>query len=255
MNDEQKNEKEQPGNSETSNQKVIEGPVREEQAHQHHQPSTSLSQQWHCVSIDKRFETGIALIGLFIAAILAVVAACQLSAMKDQTASMQGQLTEMKSGSEAAIASSRAWIMQTSYHHSVVGSKHHFSVTLKNYGHTPAFNIRIRWEVIYVEGQPIVYPKFTHWECPTSNKAGDKVYEMRPGIIADGGTLDTDFDSAILSEDQLRSIRDKTARLFLHGCITYRDVVTPIERRTELAGYTVGNFDGIGIYDAYENIE
>lgn len=53
--------------------------------------------QWRDLSLDRKIESGIGVVGLIVAIVLAWTAVGQLAAMKEQTDSMRGQLAEMKS--------------------------------------------------------------------------------------------------------------------------------------------------------------
>lgn len=98
MSDDQRSNKEQECDYEFPGVDIVEYSSRERQRSQDKQPSKSLHQKWQDLGIDRQIESGVALVGLVVAGVLAVTAINQLNAMREQTTSMQAQLAEMKAG-------------------------------------------------------------------------------------------------------------------------------------------------------------
>ncbi|THI90752.1 MAG: hypothetical protein CAF41_003095 [Nitrospira sp. CG24A] len=99
MNDHQQTGKDYSGNDESPIEEIIEEAKRNRERDEEEQPSKSLSQQLKELGLDRKIELGVAVVGLIIAIVLAIIAGFQLGAMREQTTKMQGQLDEMQKGS------------------------------------------------------------------------------------------------------------------------------------------------------------
>jgi len=98
MNEENQTRQGNSCDDEPSLESIEKDSARQDQTSTHVAPSKSFLQQWRELSLDRKIESGIGVVGLTVAIVLAYTAVNQLDAMKEQTAAMKSQLDEMKSG-------------------------------------------------------------------------------------------------------------------------------------------------------------
>jgi hypothetical protein len=128
-----------------------------------------------------------------------------------------------KESADAAVASARAWIAVTNWNpptsEKVNGG---IGIWMQNVGKTPGLSLRLREEPHFLaagEKEP------TYTECPSSDpipigntmQAGEHPRFISPLPLLKAQRLDPKQISAL----------GHGARLILHGCVTYRNVVGP----------------------------
>lgn len=224
MNDDNQGHHDQGCDDESPIEKKKEDAKREGKSKQEKETARSLPQQIRDLGIDRRIELGVALVGLIVAVVLAYTAINQLSAMKDQTTSMQGQLTEMKIAGEATRLEQRAW----------VGVKHlRLLDELKagrviiaqadytNTGHTPALdtNAHIGTHMSHISEEPVDIGNISQARMkPTRQK---KPFVVFPNQLFSSGPVRFDFTPTKLD---IENIMTSKMLLYVFGELSYTDV-------------------------------
>lgn len=226
----------------------------------------SFQKRWASLDLAKKIEAWIGVAGLFFAAILAVTAILQMCAMREQ-------LDEMRNGSrdtqtiaesariqtentiklaDASIASTAAWIAVESWDYKGIQKDHAvFQVVLKNVGKTPATNVTTGWEFLFSKGQDLTILKRDPWQCPETSSS--------PGIVPPDKTWVTFVNTPVFPAEQLKMLERKEARVFIHGCAKYHDVLSDKERITQIGVFypPLLNDTGknLGIYAPYSRMK
>ncbi len=172
----------------------------------------------------------------------------QLDSMREQTKAMQAQLAEMKSGSEdtktiaeaarhqaetakiladSSSASTAAWIVTDTWDYKIEKDRIVFEMGYKNVGKTAAIDTKFGMEFTLIEGPNLgKIPLYAPFQCPPMNAS--------PGILPPNERVINKITNKPYSVDQLRLIADGKGKIFIHGCIIYRDVISDRERITEI---------------------
>lgn len=163
------------------------------------------------------------------------------------------QTTEAtKLSADAAAASTAAWIAVDGFGiTSIDKDQITFEIGFKNIGKTPALKAESGWEFSFINPSGPYdltnIPKFDPYKCPKAT--------VHVGILPPDKVWGTKLHSGTygMSEAQEQMVRNRTAKLFIHGCATYHDVLTDKERITEVGAYFPGtsNPSDIGVYLYY----
>ncbi|HEY3306518.1 MAG TPA: hypothetical protein VGL70_23605 [Candidatus Binatia bacterium] len=130
-----------------------------------------------------------------------------------------------KEAADAAAASTAPWIVaDIAEYRGVVSNEAVFYVVLKNVGRLPALEASAGWEITVVPMDEL--PTYKAWACPKAGPSPAIVPVEKPWKI---------YISKPLNTLQMKMLASRTGRIFLHGCATYRDVLTTRDRITELA--------------------
>jgi hypothetical protein len=173
-------------------------------------------------------------------------AASDSADISKQHAENAGKLAESAvRQADASIAGIRPWITTTKWDYlGMKESRYIFAVVFKNVGKTPALDAITNWEFTFVPAQN---RKPDYSNCPTNKKL-----EFRPGNISAEGSWRMEFQSDPLTDAQLKMLENKTAKLYINGCTTYRDIIANQIRVTQAAGFFPSNIGpGVQVYDAY----
>ncbi|WP_289268652.1 hypothetical protein [Nitrospira tepida] len=174
-----------------------------------------------------------------------------------QWQSMQDTLTETRRASDAAAASTSALIaVERFVIKSIEKDGVVFDITFKNIGQTPALEAKAGFEFEFIGGPPNDFtgiPQYDSYQCPKTN--------VNLGILPPNKTWGTTLPtgSGKMSAEEIQMIKNRTAKIFIHACAKYRDVLTERERITEVGAYYPGTFDptdlGVAIYGPYSRMK
>ncbi len=157
-----------------------------------------------------------------------------------------------KISADAAAAATAAWIAVERFTiKSIEKDQIIFDIVFKNIGKTPALDAKAGWEFMFINQSPpndlTNMPKRDPYKCPER-------MSVNLGILPPDKTWGNivPSESGHMSIDEVQRIKNRTAKLVIHGCAKYRDVLTDKERITEFEGYYPGSFEpadmGIAIY-------
>jgi hypothetical protein len=126
---------------------------------------------------------------------------------------------------DAGTAGVKAWIAYDRLQIATKASQVIWTVVFRNVGKTPALDVATGWEFRFLPSS-VREQKFE--SCPTGQGS-------RPGLVAADQGWSTEI-TATLTDAQLKLLNDKTARLWVHGCATFFDILDTQKRRfTEVA--------------------
>jgi hypothetical protein len=190
---------------------------------------------------DNRKTRNIAIFAVIGAWIAALVAGIQSYEMIKTT-----KANEL--AANAAAAATAAWIIfEAAEYRGMTGNRAIFYVALKNVGKTPALDASTGWEVTVLPMDK--WPTYKDWACPEKTSS--------PAIVPVEFPWKNDIGRP-LNQLQMKMLASKIGRIFLHGCATYRDVLTKRERITELAFfYPLDTWEDqrMGIYPPYNRMK
>ncbi|MDP1767572.1 MAG: hypothetical protein Q8L74_02075 [Nitrospirota bacterium] len=253
MSDDQHSNKEQECDYEFPGVDIVEYSSRERQSSQDKQPSKSLHQKWQDLGIDRQIESGVTLVGLVVAGVLAVTAINQLNAMREQTTSMQAQLAEMKAGGvetgkliaatekiaeaastgaaqskaalEATIEASRlgqrAWVGLTNIKVMTfeVGKPIRIEIIFTNTGHSPALKAK-GFFYMEVKELPINIGNFNLDQMARSHKDRPSIGTTFPNATL---SIQTEATSPA-TEKSIAEIKAGRLKILIIGKVTYLDI-------------------------------
>lgn len=159
-----------------------------------------------------------------------------------------------KLSADAAAAATTAWIAIDRFViKGIDKDKIMFDVVFKNIGKTPALDNNAGWEFTFIPGPPndlTRIPQYAPYQCPETN--------VSPGILPPDKTWGTDIP-AVMTVEQIQLIKNRAAKVFIHGCAKYRDILTGRERITEVGAYYPGSTNpadlAIVIYAPYNRMK
>lgn len=166
----------------------------------------------------------VVMVGALAISVLALVASIFSAKAANKSASAARQ------SAAAATAATRAWIASRGGRFTEIkDSRVRFEFGMQNVGSTPGINVVVNWEIVFVPGPDmslIKQPEFA--TCPSKN-------ETRLGVVDAKRTWVMEVPSDPLDETKFKMLADKTAHLYIYGCVRYRDVLVPeMERLTEV---------------------
>jgi hypothetical protein len=156
----------------------------------------------------------------------------------------------------AAAAATAAWIVYENWSFEGFNERNQvrFLIHFKNIGKTPAPRVATGWEYHFVLGRNAVGPEYGDWQCPRPT--------AQPGIIGSDAGWSTLIHSPPYTDVELKMLKDSTARLYIHGCVRYRDVLTERDRITEVAVFypyppdlPISQSNSLGIYARYNRMK
>ena len=251
MDEEQHSNKGQGCDDEFPGVDIADDSLWAKQNYQDNQPSKSLLQKWQDLSIDRQIESGVALVGLVIAGVLASTAIYQLNAMREQTTSMKDQLAEMKAGSaetgkliaatekiaeatstgvaqskaaleatvEASRLGQRAWVTAQNIQFEKLNNKGgdqvigwQFRAIWENIGATPTRGARN-----HVSWLPIQNALPSDFRFPDLGASENIPLVLGPKASLGSGLMNVDTNT-------IKAVQERKIHLYFWGWMSYRDI-------------------------------
>lgn len=155
---------------------------------------------------------------------------------------------------EAGVAATAAWIVVDNWaYEGIEKDRARFKLVLKNVGKIPATGAKAAWEFSFLPSKDInLVPKREAYQCPKSG--------VSPAIVPPDRSWVNNIGSPPLTAEQSRIVTDRMGMIFIHGCATYRDVLSPEkERITEFAviypSLNAGSEANVSIYEPYTRMK
>lgn len=159
-----------------------------------------------------------------------------------------------KVAADAEVAAVAAWIVVDSWtYKGIEKDRARFKMVLRNVGKIPAIGAKAAWEFSFLPTKDLnLIPRRDAYQCPKSG--------VSPAIIPQDKTWENDIGSPPLTEEQAKTVTDRVGMIFIHGCATYRDVLSPEkERVTEFAviypSLKTDGVDNLTIYEPYTRMK
>lgn len=142
-----------------------------------------------------------------------------------------------KLSADAAAASTIPWLVTDNWEYKGFEKDHPnvmlFHIGMKNVGKTSAIETEVGHDFIFIEGPNLnAVPPYEPYTCPKP--------DAKPGLVYPDVRMENTVRYGPLTVDQLRALREKKARVLIHGCIKYRDVLSENERITEYGTLYMG---------------
>ena len=253
MDDKHQSHQEHSCDDEPSLECEIKDATRQSQPKTQEHPPKGFCQQWRELSLDRKIESGIGVVGLLVAIVLAWTAINQLSAMREQTTSMQSQLAEMKAGgaetgkliaatekiaeatntgvaqSKAALDATidasrvgqRAWVGPTNIKVMTfeVGKPIRIEIIFTNTGHSPALKAK---GLFYMELKelPIDIGNFNLDQMAKNLKDRPSISTIFPNAAL---SIQTEATSPA-TEKSITEIKAGRLKILIIGKVTYLDI-------------------------------
>lgn len=159
-----------------------------------------------------------------------------------------------KVAADAEVAAVAAWIVVDSWaYEGIEKNQARFKLVLKNVGKIPATGAKAAWEFSFLPTKDLnLIPRRDAYQCPKSG--------VSPAIIPPDKTWANDIGSPSLTAEQAKIVTDRAGMIFIHGCVTYRDVLSPEkERITEFSviypSLKTDGVDNLTIYEPYTRMK